>query len=342
MALRTIFLALLLPFVFALTPSDFGQMYHGDGTYYGATEAGNCAIRRPRPKMYDRMVPIAINEEQYDGSASCGACLLVTGSGRGQGANPIRGTFLAYVMDRCPECKHGDIDLSMPGDGRWLVSWKFVPCPSDDVFFLFEGSNVYYWKLQPRGMKAPAKDVMVNGIRGHRTNDNFHIFQDGGGIRTPATISITTVLGQGMSMRLTNFASDGPVYPQGGGSAPAPVNTPRPTRPPSTQPPTNNRRCVPRWRACTGPNNRWGTSKCCRKFKCVRATGRAKNTFVGKRCEPKNRRIRPGRGGRCVPNWKACTGKNNVWGTSRCCGNFRCVNPPAGRPFVGKRCEPRN
>ena len=59
-----------------------------------------------------------------------------------------------YVRS-CPECASGDLDFATDGDGRWDISWHFVPCESgDDLTYIFEGSNPFYWKLQPRGGKV--------------------------------------------------------------------------------------------------------------------------------------------------------------------------------------------
>lgn len=41
----------------------------------------------------------------------------------GSGADPVVGTFVAYVNDLCPECAYGAIDLGKNGDGRWDVTW---------------------------------------------------------------------------------------------------------------------------------------------------------------------------------------------------------------------------
>lgn len=42
----------------------------------------------------------------------------------------------------------GDLDFAADGDGRWDISWHFVPCEgSSDQTFLFEGSNEFYWKV---------------------------------------------------------------------------------------------------------------------------------------------------------------------------------------------------
>lgn len=212
-ATLTATLLVLLPVaVLSLSSAEYGPTFTGDGTYFGATEAGNCALRQPRPSMYADMVPVAINDAQYDDSKSCGACLNVTGSGHGSGSNPIVGNFIAYVMDRCPECNYGDIDLSRDGDGRWDVSWRFIECPVQDLSFLFEGSNEYYWKMQPRGLRSPATQVLVNGVAGERTQDNFYIFPSGP-FSMPANVSITTSLDKRYEVSLGHFLPDGVVTP---------------------------------------------------------------------------------------------------------------------------------
>jgi expansin len=159
---------------------QFGKTYIGEGTYYGESSNGNCALRDPVPSIYKGMIPIAINAAQYSGS--CGACLIVQGNGKGSGSNPIKGKFRAFVADKCPECKLGDIDLAKSGDGRWQVSWKFVPCPGGgSISYKFEGSNSYYIKVQPRGTSTPPTKVVVHGIAATFTDDNFWIVQSTGG-----------------------------------------------------------------------------------------------------------------------------------------------------------------
>lgn len=46
--------------------------------------------------------------------------------------NPV--TFLGYlpwpskVDNLCPECKFGDVDFGLGGDGRWRITWDFIDC----------------------------------------------------------------------------------------------------------------------------------------------------------------------------------------------------------------------
>jgi hypothetical protein len=73
-------------------------------------------------------VTVAINAAQWDGGAACGKCVRITGSGEGLGTTPIYGPLFATIDNLCPECKFGDIDLGLGGDGRWRIDWDFVPC----------------------------------------------------------------------------------------------------------------------------------------------------------------------------------------------------------------------
>jgi hypothetical protein len=41
---------------------------------------------------------------------------------------PIVGPIFATVDNECPECKYGDVDFGLGGDGRWRIQWDFVDC----------------------------------------------------------------------------------------------------------------------------------------------------------------------------------------------------------------------
>eukprot|EP00752_Nemacystus_decipiens_P013640 g12093.t1 len=173
---------------------QYGQTYTGEGTYYGFTTDGNCAYRSLVPSMYQDMIPIALNNVQYGDSLMCGACLEGRSNGIGSGANRIPSTFKGWISDRCPECSVGDLDFSMSGDGRWEIEWEFVPCPGESISFVFEGSNPYYWKIQPRGTKTPVVSLTINGQPALRSEDNFFILE-GGPWDGAQTVQTTTVAG---------------------------------------------------------------------------------------------------------------------------------------------------
>ena len=107
-----------------------GQSFAGDATYYGAgnDRRGACG-GNGKPTGPGGITTVAINSQQWEGGNNCGICIEGRGTGVGAGGNPV-GTFFAAVNNLCPECKYGDIDFAMNGDGRWKVEWKRVDCAS--------------------------------------------------------------------------------------------------------------------------------------------------------------------------------------------------------------------
>lgn len=109
------------------TPGDaaqppLGPEESGEATYYDADGTGACGF----PASTDFSVA-AINDEQYS-KANCGRCVEVTGP---------KGTTVVRIVDKCPGCDRGDLDLSKTAfskianlsDGRVEIAWHFVACP---------------------------------------------------------------------------------------------------------------------------------------------------------------------------------------------------------------------
>jgi expansin (peptidoglycan-binding protein) len=136
--------------------ATIGQRQTGDGTFYGATGAGACS--------YDaspgNLMVAAMNMPQYANSAACGTCIDVTGP---------NGTITIRIVDLCPECKSGDLDLSEQAftliadkvAGRVPISWVPVSCQtSGPISIRFkEGSSQWWMAVQVRNSKLPIKKV---------------------------------------------------------------------------------------------------------------------------------------------------------------------------------------
>lgn len=148
----------------------------GDATYYGGTESGHCSLS-PVPTQFANRIPVAVGPATYAGSAGCGACLAATSTGTGAGEDPPPPAFDAYISDECPECAAGDLDLGIPGDGRWDVAWRVVDCPvvAGGPELLFQGSNPFYVKVQVRNVPRPVIGVTVGGVPATRVPDNFWV-----------------------------------------------------------------------------------------------------------------------------------------------------------------------
>jgi expansin (peptidoglycan-binding protein) len=168
----------------------------GMGTFYDATGAGNCSFD---PSPGDLMVA-ALNAPDYDHAAWCGACLAVTGP---------KGEVVVRVVDQCPGCKHGDLDLSREAfakiaplsAGRVAITWHEVACPVTGpiAYQLKSGSNAYWVAFQLRNHRYAIDRVEARGAGGGyqaipRADYNYFVAEAGLGAG-PFTLRVTDVHG---------------------------------------------------------------------------------------------------------------------------------------------------
>lgn len=173
-----------------------GEAQSGIATYYGATGGGNC--------MFDPTGDLnvtAMNEVQYAGSAACGQCIEVAGE---------RGTVTVRVVDRCPECGVGHLDLSQeafaqiadPADGRVNIQWTPVTCPvAGNVAYRFkEGSSRWWTAIQVRNHRLPVQALAYrtsgDWIDVPRENYNYFVVASGVGTDGPFAVRVTAADGQ--------------------------------------------------------------------------------------------------------------------------------------------------
>jgi expansin len=133
--------------------SGGGATHTGEATYYSEADGGgNCSFD---PTPQDLMVG-AMNHTDYANSAICGAYVELTGP---------NGTITIRIVDQCPECPAGDIDLSPSAfakiaelvKGRVLISWRIVsPDISGPIRYQFkEGSSQWWTAVQIRNHRNP-------------------------------------------------------------------------------------------------------------------------------------------------------------------------------------------
>jgi expansin (peptidoglycan-binding protein) len=140
----------------------------------------------------------AMNNTDYANSAVCGGCILVTGP---------NGSVTVRIVDRCPECAPGDVDLSAeafalianPVDGRVPISWYDVACNVDGpiVYRFKEGSSQWWTAIQVRNTRwAVSKlEVKVNGAYQSIQRESYNYFVESGLGVGPYDIRVTDVWG---------------------------------------------------------------------------------------------------------------------------------------------------
>ncbi|KAH9118883.1 hypothetical protein AeMF1_008180, partial [Aphanomyces euteiches] len=130
--------------------------HSGDGTTYGDGDPalGNCALMKYLPSA--TAYHVALNNDQYDSGANCGRCVkLSCTDSRCKNTAPV----VAQIVDRCPECKQGDLDMSLqlwnavtgyPSD-RVKITWDYVDCDVQGGIQVCakEGSSIYWLYVQP-------------------------------------------------------------------------------------------------------------------------------------------------------------------------------------------------
>lgn len=161
-----------------------GTWYEGEGTHYGGIaggEGGHCGLPVDSGDRYHA----ALNHTQYASSVACGACVRVLGP---------KGTVILKIVDECPECKFGDIDVTTAvfpelaelKDGRIKIKWQYVPCTQlNDIKVVFApGSGPYFFKAQFRDFLYPLAKVEYKKADGtydtlHRETYNYFVKQGG-------------------------------------------------------------------------------------------------------------------------------------------------------------------
>jgi len=171
--------------------------FEGEGTYYDANGNGACSFG---PSSDTPLLIGAMNAQDYDNSNVCGACAHVKGP---------NGEVTVRIVDLCPGCVHGDIDLSPDAfeklaplvEGRIPISWQFVPCDVSGpiVYHFKEGSNQWWSAVQIRNHRhaiAKFEWQSDDGVWHDVSRVDYNYFVDANGMGPgPYTFRVTDVEG---------------------------------------------------------------------------------------------------------------------------------------------------
>ncbi|MGN9803951.1 expansin EXLX1 family cellulose-binding protein [Micromonospora sp. L32] len=141
-------------------PPAGGTVHKGKATFYDSKGAGgNCSYpSAPANRRY-----VALGPSEYAAGAACGGFLDVTGP---------RGTVRVLVMDQCPECEPGHLDLSREGfaeiadpvQGVVGISYRAVvdpPLPGPLTFRIKEGASQWWFAVLVGQHGNPLRSVEV-------------------------------------------------------------------------------------------------------------------------------------------------------------------------------------
>ncbi|MBI5538176.1 MAG: hypothetical protein HY898_35970 [Deltaproteobacteria bacterium] len=172
------------------------KLHQGKASFYPATGAGNCSFEA---SAQDRMIG-AMNRTEYAGSAVCGTCVLVHGP---------KADITIRIVDQCPECSVGQIDLSQEAFAKIAdiprgivpITWSFVPCSVQGpiVYHFMNGSTQWWTAVQIRNHQHAIQKLEYLGSdwRFHsvpRLDYNFFVQASGMG-PGPYTFRVTDIHG---------------------------------------------------------------------------------------------------------------------------------------------------
>jgi expansin len=212
----------------------------GTATHYVLAGLPNCSY--PSPPANDLFV--ALPPPQYDGAAACGGYLTITGPD---------GSVTVQVIDQCPDCAAGHIDLSEPAfaelaplsAGLINVRYQYLadpPLPGPITMEVKSGSSQYWLALLADNTGNPLASVQVETASGGwvslaRASYNYWIAQSGAGAG-PFTVRLTDT--EGNQVTVHNVALDPGavqstgVYMYGAGGAPTKPAAASPSATPSS------------------------------------------------------------------------------------------------------------
>lgn len=181
----------------AACPAPAPAAATGEATYYSATGEGSCSFDASSDKLV-----AALNGADYGNAELCGACMAVTGP---QGSVTVR------VVDKCPGCAKGDLDLSREAfekisplsAGRVDIRWKLVPCDVEGGlgYHFKDGSSKYWSAIQVRNHKYPIAKLEAKDASGTykpiaRESYNYFVAANSQLGAGPFTFRVTDTRGQ--------------------------------------------------------------------------------------------------------------------------------------------------
>ncbi|KAK7432305.1 hypothetical protein QQZ08_001252 [Neonectria magnoliae] len=184
----------------------------GSSTFYGGNlSGGNCMFT-------DYTIPsglygTAFSGQIWDNAAHCGACIEITGP---------TGTITAMIVDQCPECDAGHLDLfpdaftAVGGtDGIVDTSYKFVTCGITSPLYLHNksGTSAYWFSIQVVNANEPVASLEVSTDGGSSWVDterkDYNFFENASGFgQTSVDVRITSTTGKTITVKDVGVTPD--------------------------------------------------------------------------------------------------------------------------------------
>ncbi|KAI9911403.1 hypothetical protein PsorP6_009787 [Peronosclerospora sorghi] len=233
------------------------EFFTGDGTSNTMhnLDGGNCNLMSTLEFATTNYA--ALNNAQWDGLHNCGRCAQVTCIDA-RCADHSK-SMVVQLVDRCPECSYGDLDLSpnvftaLTGSSpsRYKIQWTFVTCPvSGNIKYCLKGgSNSFWTAIQPTNVATGVQSLKINGHDTTMVDSAYYYLLDGKSkIQTDLSrvaITLTDVNGHTIqdtvALKANSCTKGSKQFPSDGAtqtsqSSPPAAKSPPPTLAPMTPP----------------------------------------------------------------------------------------------------------
>ncbi|RKP23455.1 RlpA-like double-psi beta-barrel-protein domain-containing protein-containing protein [Syncephalis pseudoplumigaleata] len=153
-------------------------VHKGEATFYDSDGRGHCSLDPSGDGIFGAMASAL-----WSTAAVCGVCAEITHKDK---------TVRVPIVDECPSCSAGSIDLSRgafralaaESAGRIDISWKIVPCPVQGAlrYRYKPDANAQYLAVQLLNYAIPVRSVECRAANGggswqtlQRSVDNYFI-----------------------------------------------------------------------------------------------------------------------------------------------------------------------
>ena len=177
-------------------PPLAGTAHSGKATHFDGSKGGNCSYGPPASNLY-----VALGPSEYSQGAACGGYIDVKGP---------KGTVRVKVVDQCPECPAGHLDLSEAAFAKiGVLNDGIIPITYQGVrdvaglgpvqIRIKDGASQYWLAVLADNVGAPLKSMEVKTSAGwsalHQTDYNYWLDDNGAG-QGPFTLRLTDVYGR--------------------------------------------------------------------------------------------------------------------------------------------------
>ncbi len=198
----------------ARAPGSSNPLHPGVATYYTFANGDGACMFGPSPNDLN---VAAMNAVEYDHAAVCGEYVHVTGP---------KGQVTVRIVDLCPECQAGHLDLSPQAfsqiadlpQGLVAISWQVVsPQLSGPIAYHFkDGSNPWWTAVQVRDHRNPIAKLEYLDAGGQwvsvpRTDYNYFVQQNPGMGSGPYAFRVTDAYGNTLTDSGIPLVVDGTV-----------------------------------------------------------------------------------------------------------------------------------